>query len=309
MQKKNREPKNQHTVSQVYLRYFAYEKNKNKSTITVFDKIEKKCLILNIASVASKKNFYTVEGIEDKLYWEKYYSEKIESRIPQIYNRFFAACKLAGKEKTVLSDSLKKELAEIIISQALRTPKYRELFNSLTKLYSEELFDEVLNSTPEVYSREKNLISKERLDRIKNLILIEDFNKNFGLNFANEDERIKLFIKLLMGRYWIVYKNLNYKIFPFVTSDIPVAFYNRVNNSTSFTDNGIAKSETIIFFPVNPEYLIGLYPDTYFIRLSDQRNKCIETDDNKFIFNMNKIQDDNCIRQIYSNSLFAEDTL
>jgi len=287
------EPRRHHYVPRVYLQNFAIQ-HQNEWKVMVKDKVKNEQYSTNIKNVAVEKDFYRTNSKEDEFYWEHYYAEQIETLISSAFGRLITACTLSVDKSCVIDNELKLKFAKIICSQLLRTKKAREMQFEIGQRTAENVLRTVRKEL-------EGLLSDEQVNYLDNFKYDEMMNKGITLPIINENDRINRFIDYLLRRYWVVYKNANYKINPLITSDHPVIFYNTVTRETDFSSNGLGVPQTVIFFPINPELIIGLYAqEVYFNIMAELNNKMIIVDEIPFVMKLNRIQYEQCYRQTYS---------
>lgn len=278
-----KEPRKHHYVPRVYLKNFTLQK-KDEWYIEVIDKTKDQSYTANIKDIAAEKDFYRVNSKDDEFYWEHYYAEHIESIIPTTFNNLIAACTLSVDRSPVISSDIKLKLAKIICSQLLRTKKSRETHFKI----GQSAANNVLTKVKEQF---KGLLSEENMAFLNNFNYDDVLNKVISLPIINEEDRVNRFIDILLKRYWVVYKNINYIKSPFITSDHPVVFYNIITAEMGFSNNGLGIPHTAIFFPINRQLLIGLYTESmYFNQMSELNNKILIVDDIPFVMKQNRIQ-------------------
>ena len=287
----NDNTKKQHYVPRAYLRFFS-EKKKSDYYINVFDKRTNRNFKTNIENIASQTYFYEIKG-KQKNYWEKYYNE-LETITPIIFKGIIAASKLLEDETKIINNYYKNELCKIIHSQLLMTNKSRIYFDEIGKNVVNKMLDTLIFYNKDILTN----------NHIK---LLEKYRSN--LDFIHESEldhfnTRELQIKTkehMKNRTWILYKNINYKTHPFITSDNPVFYINHTNKKVGFGDNGIAKKETIIGFSISPELLLVLYPKySWYLFIKDLADSLIYLDDINFVKKINEFQLKQCDNQIYS---------
>ena len=272
-----------HFVSRGYLRFFAKD-----GKITVKDKESRNTYVTNIENVCVKKNIYNCIENNEELSWESFYTN-IDNIIPKVIGKTISNCKLLGINKPLQDKKLKEDLALIIVIQMLRTPE---------RIFSQtETYDKILN---DFY---KELKESETIDKEKKLEFLEklfsrEYYKGFLLRDINMPDRLVKYVTTLLNKTWIIYRNnLQYK---FYTSDNPVVLYNFLDKSVGL-ENGIGRTDTIILYPISPEFLIELVPTQYlFGELFRKYNdKCILIENDNFVKRMNQLQYQNAKRQIF----------
>ena len=288
---KTEKVKNQHYVPLAYLKFFS-RKVKEEYYIAVMDKNKDKIFMSNIKNVASGKYFYEVK-YKPQNHWEKYYCKNIESKLPVIFNNIISVTTISQNYSSILNESLKEEMARIILSQISRTRKAKEFFDEIGNNIKTEIIDNVYKNFNKTLSEEQKLSLKKIKDD-------NDIIRDIELDIINGDGLLSKGIYYLMDRIWVIYKNINYRECPFITSDHPVVYYNYMNSKTDFKSNGIALNTTVIEYPINRELLLVLYPkNMYFELLKDYNNRIIFINENEFILRVNRLQYEQSYRQAY----------
>lgn len=292
MKNRLKEPRRHHYVPRIYLKNFAVQE-KNEWRIMVMDKTKNEPYKVNIKDIAVEKDFYRIDNNEDEFYWEHYYAEKIEPLISTTFNNLIAICTLSANNSCVIDSDTKLKLAKIICCQLLRTKKARESQFQIGQNTSNKVIQSVRK-------RFEGLLNYDQINYLDNFNYDEMLNKDITLPIINEEDRINRFVDLLVKRYWVVYKNINYKRSPLITSDHPVVLYNIMTRKTDFSDNGLAVPQTTIFYPINRELVIGLYTQhMYFNKMFELNSRMLIVDDVPFIMKLNRIQYEQCYRQAY----------
>ncbi|MHC1731992.1 MAG: DUF4238 domain-containing protein [Bacteroidales bacterium] len=287
-------PRKHHYVPQTYLQYFSALQTKS-GYIYVYDKTHNRKFKANIKDIAEERDFYRIHGKSDEYYWEKHYSENIESKYPHIIGTLDAICNLSTNNTIILTEKLQRDLANLICSQLLRTKKTRELMIMPTKAAGEKKLELLKNAMPPQLSKEQNEV-------LNNFQLTDNLLNDLSLEVINNEDRIKMFSKHLLEKVWVIYHNKIFNKSPFVTSDHPVCFYNMLSKNTDFTDNGLSVPETAIFFPATRKVLIALYNRNLFFDVMESYDRMVvEVDERKFVESMNAMQYKQCYRQVYSS--------
>ena len=276
-----------HFVPQAHIRNFGY-KNNNTYKIIVFDKKKNCPYRTSIDDIACKRDFYEVSNKKAN-YWEKWYG-KIEQNIPTVYGTLIINSRFSTNGDKVLSEYLKKELSLIIVSQLLRTDVSKKHFTKMGFDITNNFID-VIENTLKSQLSDKHI---EVLDKYRNN---EDFIYSNALEHWNSNSFLRKSINILTKKIWIVHRNINYKDKPFVTSDNPVVMYNFYTKKLGFDYNGLIKDGTIIYFPINKELLIAIYPN--FKSLESRNNSIDFLNDNKFVMNFNRANYEQCERQVF----------
>lgn len=277
----------EHIVPQAHIRYFSY-KNKNTDKVIVIDKNKKKSYPSSVDNVACQRDFYEIDNKETN-YWEKWYG-KIEQNIPIIYNSIIINSKFAVNKDEIINNYLKKELSLIIISQLLRTEVSKNHFIKMGFDITKKIIDDIEKKL-------KGMLSDEHIGVLNSYKKNEDFIYSMALDHCNSKRFIRRTTNILMDKVWIIHKNLNYEKVPFVSSDNPVILYNFYTKELGFEYNGLIKEETIIYYPINKELLVAIYPN--FKGLIKYKDTIDFLDDNNFVMNFNKSNYDQCERQVF----------
>lgn len=279
--------KKEHIVPQTHLKNFSY-KNKHTDKVIVVDKNTETPYLRGIDDVACKRNFYEVAD-KTPNYWEHEYG-KIEQNIPIIYNAIIINSRFAVNKSRVLNNYLKNELAIIIISQLLRTEVSKKHFTNMGLNITKDFIDNIKNYLKGTLSDEQvNILNKYREN--------EDFVYSMSLEHWNSKSFIGKATNILMDKVWVIHKNLNYDKVPFVTCDNPVILYNFYTNKLGFNYNGLNQEGTIIYYPINKELLVAIYPN--FNGLIKYKDTIDFLDDDKFVMNFNKSNYEQCERQVF----------
>lgn len=292
------ESKRHHFVPRVYLKNFASKKF-NTYFINVCDKSRSEPFTASIRDIAMEKNYNTVNRLEDKLYWEKYYSDGIELIMEKQFKKLLLNCNccFANDGFSVLSAQDKLEFSKIIVIQLLRTKKSRNFQMEI----AEDVFPGIVSNFKQQI---KNInINNEILEKVENLTLTDDLFKECTLSGINDPERINRISDIIANKTWIFYKNNNYKFNPFVTSDNPVMDFNILNKDVEKIYNGFANITTVIHYPISPSILLAIYDKNLFysyLQAFDCTIKILSTEkDLEFIQKCNNMQYKQCFRQVY----------
>lgn len=304
-------PIKHHFVPRVYLKYFAKRKNKKDYIIYCLNKGQQEAYPANTKDVAMEYHYNRVKSgellppvpEEDELFYERRFKELIEDKWDSIVNKFTATVTLS-KQK-VLSREIKLLLGEIIIIQLLRSPQVRNLSykrggDRCKKVINE--MEPVIRGIGHPELLKKFTKAKSRFH------YSNDFAKSAHLAAATDENRIKHMTELLVdNRFWFVYKNTNYKSFPFITSDNPVVFYNPISQKYGIGPNGIEYQNTIIMFPLTPKYLIITFHNNSPLGVlnSGVGDEFIDVDDS-IVYNMNIHQVNQCSEKVFFPPDFGE---
>jgi hypothetical protein len=305
-------PHKHHFVPCVYLKYFAKQKDKKNYIIYCINKGQTKIFPTNTRDVAMEYEYNTVKSSKylpaipegDELYYENKYKEIIEDNWDSIVNNFTAHLTMTCNASPLQRET-KLQLGKLMIIQLLRTPQARKLTNERGYNSCQKVFKKLTPIINEIGDK-KILKSYNKLKR--EFRYTDDFAKSAHLLATTDEQRIEKLAKILIcTRVWFVYKNPNYKVFPFITSDNPVVFYNPISNEYGLGPNGIDNPYTITIFPVTPKYLIITFHKHSPLGLfaHNMQDECHNIGD-ELVYTMNKHQFIQCTRQIYIPPEYGE---
>lgn len=291
-------PIRHHHVPQTYLKNFSFKK-KEQFKIYTFDRNSKKIFEANVLDVAVEKNFYTVKKCKDNYAWENFYAQSIEPIMGNVISKIIgmAGNCLIQENTHILDNEVKSELAIIMVSQLLRGKQGRE--------FEQKIFDDV---APEIIHDVKSkFIGKgnDELDvALENYKISEDIFKISAMQATLDIERLDRISSFIFHRCWVVYKIIGKR--EFVTSDNPVMFMNGSSLDVTPFHNGIADNKTIVFFPISPKLMIGVYAYDFYLGALNSCEGCLlfidSEKDKRFIVNANQKQSEQCHRQAFSHS-------
>ncbi len=291
-------PTRHHHVPRTYLKNFSFSRKKDEFEIYTLDKFSGNIFKANINNIAVEKDFYTVNEIDDKYAWEKYYAETIEPEIGVIIPNIIKVsgnCLIKDKVK-ILNNEQKSRLSRIMVCQLLRGKNCRE--------YELKLFKE---KAPHILADARNKFGgkgNKNVDALlENYQFTEDMFKTVAMQSIISLEEAERIAQVLFSHCWIIYGIRGSS--EFVTSDNPVMFMDiQTLNVTPF-HNGAIDSKTTIFYPISPKLMIALYSyNTFFGLLNDYDGNLffVSDRDTDFINNINKKQVEQCNRQVFSRT-------
>lgn len=285
----NNKTKKNHIVPQVYLRFF---RKSDKSDICVFDKVKKDYYITNTSNVGSENKLYVIEENSSTSYmsWEDYYTKYVDGTINEVFREIIQNTECRINIKPLWNYELKLKVINIISHQILRT---REKIYSYYDEYPEEL-DKIFQD-----ERIKKIKDQNEVNKFKEMLKQESIYKSFALFMVNRvanNDKIK---NVLLNRTWTIFCNKTN--FDFITSDTPIVLYDYKEKIAS-TQNGIAGETTLLAYPLTPKYMIVIFPNDFYFGglklLYD--NSRIEVHEEKVVKFYNKLQIDNCTKQIFA---------
>ena len=310
-----KESSSHHFVPRVYLKYFATKRKSNDYFLYVYDKMKNKTFPRNICDIGYGKNYNRVHNgkylpavpDDNELYYEKKFQELIENDWDSIVHSFMAICTLSTEQKK-LSYEMKYALARFIVIQTLRTPIAREFTRKIGLETSQRLF---ANLTPIIRDVPRDDIKEAFFKMKRDFRFNEDEVKSYHLLVTTDNKRIEEFAKrLVQSRIWVAYRSPDKHVFPFITSDNPVVFYDPISGKYGIGNNGIEVNTTIIGFPVTPEYYIITFHKISPLGdiSSVVGDECI-TVDSKIVANLDRHQTNQCYRQVYIPLDLGEDIM
>ena len=179
--------------------------------------------------------------------WEEFYSKRTDDIIPETINLLEKTVELRCIERPLSDKKLKSKLANLIISLTLRNPQ--RIF-SLEKQHIDNL-NQLL---------ENLLISENEKNSLYNKFSDNMFYKELALESINDLKMIRIYEEIILNRKWAICVNKTNK--KFIIGDNPIAIYNFINKRYGIY-NGIARRDTVITFPITPEYTIIIFPNEY----------------------------------------------
>lgn len=276
--------KRNHIIPRVYYKSFTCDGNQkltNQYLInnnTIKEQISIKDIVVEKYYFLYKNHdgSYNTE-IEDQL--AKYESTEINSIIKRILSK---TCLLALSNCVAFDNIDKSNIINMIISFQTRTRVFREYSIKATDTLFPEFLNELVQSDKSGKIQKEIdvqiMTNKERfLDEcIKRTVLIEKHNS------------LQQF--LLSSRYCLFYRN--YTSLPFITSDEPVIYVNAFNNQCGMIRTALKDPLTIIYFPISPHIMIGLYSATLMNSHKEYDGRLFDLSENDyyFIHYMNKLQ-------------------
>lgn len=286
------QPIRQHIVPRVYLKNFSIKK-KNRFGIYVLEKKNHNIFETNIEKIAVEKDFYTVNSLNDKYFWETYYAKNIEPLMSNTFKEIINKTSplLLQSDSTILTDELKNELSLIIVFQLLRGIHVRKFEKNIFKREAPKILN-MKETFPE--------------DRIKTILQDEDFFKFISMTTCLDPKRISSYAQIIFMKKWVLFKILkgNMHDAEFITSDDPVLIVDNQSLDATPLRNGLLDDSTTIFYPLSSNLLIGLYSPSYLFGKIKEFDKTIVYVDagDKFIHMVNVKQLEHCYRHIYSNN-------
>ena len=292
------EYKNQHIVPQAYLNRFAVKQENSYIIGTRLNSNGRKSIKFftnSVRNVAYIENYYDTLQQKDKKHWEHYLDKNFDTLCGTPLGNIISTITLSTEKSIVLTAESKNILSRIIMSQAIRIPSYlnEQIEQSVNMLNSYK--KEIIRNLTDIDDAKKELIEEISFD--------SDTRKNIVLEGLFGEERFSRFCNALEQKMWIVFYNGIRSQMPFVTSDNPVLFLDTKGKITKINKIGIANDDAVIFYPISPAILIGIYsPTSYFGAMQQYDCRKLIIDDEKFILKVNT----ELISQSHIHSFFPE---
>ncbi len=296
----------QHYVPRAYLKYFS-EKRNNEFAIWVYDKSSGRHFQTNIKNVAVEKDLYELKNIdenhviENKNAWEEYYSKEVEPELSVLIGNIILKYNnnVISDRGIVFDEKTKFRLSLQIVYQMYRGKiafdeaeiKKKDLCNEIRR-QAEEL-------AVEMYGENHNIDIDSYVDN-------ENLWKLSIAEAAISGESHEGLINRLMNRIWVLYKITDDS--QFITSDNPVLLHNVVDGRVGMFQAGLGLDSTILYYPISPKYLMAMYSNKFMLGSMGEFNNQIvilKSKDNDFINNINQLQKQQCVRQVYSLNKFG----
>ena len=290
------EPRKQHYVPQVYLRNFGYGKEKSLHVHVLAvssGKIYPDC----VENTAAERHFYTLDNIEDKYVWENTYASSIEPLFGESLKCIRQRCEnsLIRNRSLILNEEEKAMLSLSLIFQLLRGKHTRE--------FEKQIFDERL---PLVLDKAKELFSawdKAETDIFDSFKVSDNLFKEISMRVAFREESILKYLRILMQHKFIFYRIIGNS--EFITSDNPIVFMNANTHDVKPFTNGLANPITVLYFPISPKLLLGVYHPDFYLGVLNDRDCSLEIinseKEKKFIQLHNMKQKEQCYEYVYAH--------
>ncbi len=288
---KHNKPIRQHHVPKVYLKNFCSE----DGTIAVLDKTRKRIFSTGLDAVAVEKDFYTVGGLKDPYYWEKFYAENVEPLMSEVLSTIISRVNvLVQTGHCIINGNEKFQLALIMMMQLLRGKQNR--------IYQKKIFDELLPPTIEKAKEKFAPLSDEQQKQLDAFYTDPQYFKQISMKVTWDIERLIQYTNVLGWHDFIVYHICG--DMEFATSDNPVMFINsRTANAQPFA-NGLIPETTFIYYPLSPQLLLcAVHPNIFFQFFSDKDGCIYHLDGNEeksFINFVNRKQRIQCHNQVFA---------
>lgn len=287
-------------MPRAYLKYFSFKKH-NEFFIWVYDKDSGRRFQTNIKNVAVEKDLYELNNIDDehiinKNAWEEYYSKEVEPELSALIGNIISKYNnsLITDRNIAFDETTKLRLSLQIVYQIYRGKKAfneadikrSEILDSIS-LQAEELAVEMYGENHSI-----DINSYLHNDNLWKLSIAEAATSGA----AHVD-----LLNRLMDRIWVLYKITDNS--QFITSDNPILIHNDVNKTVGLFQAGLRFDRTVLYYPISPRFMIALYSNRFMLgNMRDFSNQIVllNSNDKGFINNINQLQKQQCVRQVYS---------
>lgn len=304
--------KQQHFVPRCYLKNFA----NHQEQIFVMDKDTQKSYQTNVKNIANLTYFndFPVEFLS-KEYKEKEKSQVIEKELSKYETKFSnflneMITRLENIERyaysnEVIDQELKSHFSFFLALQLGRTMNQRQkiqntlqdisdlkskLDESSTKKQEHLNFSipEPVNSSQSIDFNDLIRVSVEKDANAQHLFLIVDIlDKGLNSNIS----------KIFANHIWFF--GINSTSIPLLTSDTPIVIKPYQNHGFDIDSYGVQ-----VAYPISPKYLLVMHENSYWSDLKSFDRRSINLTEN-CVISHNKLQKDQCHRQVYSVEDFS----
>lgn len=275
---------NQHIVPKRYLDRFGTKDGKRTIIgARIVDKGNVRFFTDSTVNVGYIKNYYDVTDKNDPKYWEHYFAREIDTLCGQDMENIIAKVTLSCPDTIVLSAHDKQVLSKLIIAQLMRIPESIDYVrDQLYPRVSKQVKKEVASALPQ-------FILDKYGEQLRNMEFSEQDQKEIFLNHAFESQNFDRYCGILQDGVWMVYVNTQRNYMPFLTSDNPVLIEGLGKTEIGLFHNGLANSETCIFYPLSPGIAVAVYSRQGIVgTVSDEYDgKTVMLGELKYIMNKN----------------------
>lgn len=293
----------QHVVPKRYLERFASIVNGKYIIGTRYrDKNGVKLFRASTDDVGYIKNFYDVTDKADPKYWEHYFDREIDRLCGTEMESIISYVLMSRNNSIIFSEHSKEVLAKVMIAQMMRVPSSFDYIKGIYPRIEKEVKDEVLSALPAS-------LLKRFGQRVKEIKLDEQWQKEQYFNHSFAPENFNKYCQILKDRIWVAYVNVCRNDMPFATSDNPVLVENVRSKEIGLFHNGIVDSNTYLFYPISPAIAIANYSRNGIMGLLADELDCrmLLIDDMKYIMAKNtKIIDQAHHHSFIPQPLFEE---
>lgn len=278
-------PKKHHYVPQVYLRNFAFGKEKNPK-LHVLASNSGKIYTASVCDSAAERDFYTVDSLVDKYMWEKHYASTIEPLLGDLLKKLRSRCEnvLIQNNSEVLTQDEKFQLALSMLFQLSRSKKTRD--------YTQNLYDRLLPDVCEQARAKFGPLTDAQEAQLQSFADERKYFKEISMEVSFRRESVERIVSILVQRDFVIYKIVG--DYSFITSDHPVLLIDKDTYDVTPFRNGLSDVNTLVYFPISPKLLIGAYHPDLYLGTFRKNDCCLEildgTQNSGFIRTMNRKQ-------------------
>lgn len=248
---KANEVKRQHYVPRAYLKHFSKERSNEYfiNTLPIKDCKESNIGKTNIINVCVEKGLYTLPGnsVQERMFIEQFYSDKIESQYDRIYQI------LTDPNKKTVTPKERELIISTVVTMLYRTTKWKNTHNDLMMRVFDEMFFlcEKMGKDYFIFEGEKISIAGKTL---------KEFHKTYKMENRPAQMLIQLelafkLIKLRTVKDGIYVVRLEDENHEFITSDNPVIYHKPGQQRAAPFD-----PENILKLPLDSKHLLFLMP-------------------------------------------------
>jgi len=293
-------PKQHHFVPQVYLRNFCADSI--RSQLYFLDIVSETTSFTNIRNVAKEKDFYTDVSLEEKCFYEHFFSTDVEPKLGHVIDRIVSSSVLSVSNSTIISEGDRKKLSELLVYQMLRTRKARDFMRVKTDSISGFFIDNlVLSPLFQSNAEYRSIAEKYR-------VLTEDVFKEISLPIMTDETRVKKFSSILDEMLCMLY--VNRTAVGFITGDNPVIIKRLFSNQIGLGSAGLSHPDCTIAFPLTPLLaIIMVHQNPLFSPvLNKYNNRRCPIGQVEIVQTLNKWQLIQATRQVYSQTPISRST-
>jgi hypothetical protein len=235
----------QHFIPRTYLKNFSHTNKKGTYLVDAYD-VSSKQYKENISTYAlcAETDLYTINHLnnENKYILEDFYSQKIESRFPSIYNLL-----VKQKPKDITTEQ-KVQILYTILSMYFRTPKVLNKFSEFSSRLIERINTKNEHQTIDFLGY-KISIKDKSFDDIK-----KEIKEKNRINFLKTQlALLHKFVEFKLTHGLVVIELIGDQ--EFITGDNPIQIGDDLNQSL-----GLFSSENSIYVPLDPKHALFIAP-------------------------------------------------
>ena len=277
----------QHIVPQRYLQRFAAHKTNGAGYYIGVRKVKGHDVLLykqSISNVAFVRNIYDDKLKSDPKHWEHLFSRQYEPLYGKPIDRVCSKALLSTSGSKILTDDEKHLIGKLIAVQYMRVPSF---------LYRQQKTGNQIGAdiAKEVRMKFGEKLPKDKRHAVDRICYNPNSIKSIMMSLTTDQNRINAYADLIADHVMtVVYNNT---AIPFFTSDNPVILYNLYKGSMDYDDCGMARADTIIFYPLSSKVLIQAFPRAMLTNKgirSDCERIVINSDETGYLIVVNGLQ-------------------